>query len=66
MHGNGLTHLVMMPVTPVSTVIEIFYPGGFAHDYEWTARARGMRHFAIWNDTCVLSPPPPSPLPPPC
>ena len=54
-----------MPVTPVSTVIEIFYPGGFAHDYEWTARARGMRHFAIWNDTCVLSPPPPSPLPPP-
>ena len=64
-HGNGLTHLVMMPVTPVSTVIEIFYPGGFAHDYEWTARARGMRHFAIWNDTCVLSPPPPSPLPPP-
>ncbi|KAI0930542.1 hypothetical protein AcV5_007227 [Taiwanofungus camphoratus] len=50
-HGNGLTHLIMMPVTPVSTVIEIFYPGGFAHDYEWTTRAMGMRHFAIWNDT---------------
>lgn len=43
----------MMPVTPVSTVIEIFYPGGFAHDYHWTAHALGMRHFAIWNDTCV-------------
>ncbi|KAI0768686.1 hypothetical protein BD413DRAFT_614201 [Trametes elegans] len=50
-HGNGLTHLIMMPVTPVSTVIEIFYPTGFAHDYHWTAHALGMRHFAIWNDT---------------
>lgn len=50
-HGNGLTHLIMMPVTPLSTVIEIFYPGGFAHDYEWTTQALGMRHFAVWNDT---------------
>ncbi|KAI0743457.1 hypothetical protein C8Q80DRAFT_839274 [Daedaleopsis nitida] len=50
-HGNGLTHLIMMPVTPVSTVIEIFYPEGFAHDYHWTSMALGMRHFAIWNDT---------------
>ncbi|OSD01278.1 hypothetical protein PYCCODRAFT_1426009 [Trametes coccinea BRFM310] len=50
-HGNGLTHLIMMPVTPVSTVIEIFYPQGFAQDYHWTAHALGMRHFAIWNDT---------------
>ena len=50
-----LQHLIMMPVTPVSTVIEIFYPQGFAHDYHWTAHALGMRHFAIWNDTCVLS-----------
>lgn len=41
----------MMPVTPVSTVIEIFYPRGFAHDYHWTSTAMGMRHFAIWNDT---------------
>ncbi|KAI1791279.1 hypothetical protein LXA43DRAFT_434399 [Ganoderma leucocontextum] len=50
-HGNGLTHLLMMPVTPVTSVIEIFYPGGFAHDYHWTSQALGMRHFAIWNDT---------------
>ncbi|KAG8997402.1 hypothetical protein FRB94_007679 [Tulasnella sp. JGI-2019a] len=50
-HGNGLTHLVWMPVTPLSTVIEIFVPGGFATDYEWTARTLGMRHFAVWNDT---------------
>lgn len=44
----------MMPVSPVSTVIEIFYPSGFAHDYHWTSTALGMRHFAVWNDTCVL------------
>ena len=26
-HGNGLTHLIAMPPRPISTVIEIFYPG---------------------------------------
>ncbi|KAF7314414.1 hypothetical protein MKEN_00914200 [Mycena kentingensis (nom. inval.)] len=50
-HGNGLTHLIMMQPTRISTVIEIFYPGGFAHDYQWTTQALGMRHFAVWNDT---------------
>ncbi|KAF9075386.1 hypothetical protein BDP27DRAFT_1415184 [Rhodocollybia butyracea] len=50
-HGNGLTHLLFMPPTRVSAVIEIFYPGGFAHDYHWTSRALGMPHFAVWNDT---------------
>ncbi|KAH0827928.1 hypothetical protein J3R83DRAFT_3561 [Lanmaoa asiatica] len=50
-HGNGLSHLILMPCTNVSAVIEMFYPGGFAHDYEWTARALGMRHFGVWNDT---------------
>jgi hypothetical protein len=43
----------MMSPTPISTVIELFYPGGFAHDYEWTARALGHKHFAVWNDTYV-------------
>ncbi|KAJ6568481.1 hypothetical protein B0H19DRAFT_1133372 [Mycena capillaripes] len=50
-HGNGLTHLVMMQPTRISTVIEMFYPKGFAHDYQWTTRALGMKHFAVWNDT---------------
>ncbi|KAJ7927965.1 hypothetical protein B0H13DRAFT_2550536 [Mycena leptocephala] len=50
-HGNGLTHLVFMQPTRVSAVIEMFYPGGFAHDYQWTSRALGMKHFAVWNDT---------------
>jgi hypothetical protein len=40
-----------MPPTPAATVIEIFYPTGYAHDYEWTARSLSMRHFAVWNDT---------------
>jgi hypothetical protein len=35
------------------TVVEIFFPGGFAYDYEWTTRAVGGKHFAIWNDTYV-------------
>ncbi|KAG9051705.1 hypothetical protein FS837_000095 [Tulasnella sp. UAMH 9824] len=55
-HGNGLTHLVWMPLTPLSTVIEIFIPHGFAKDYEWTARALGMRHYAVWNDTYFSHP----------
>ncbi|PPQ64507.1 hypothetical protein CVT26_002046 [Gymnopilus dilepis] len=50
-HGNGLTHLVFMDPNRFSTVIELFYPGGFAHDYYWTTRALGMRHYAVWNDT---------------
>ncbi|KAK0487156.1 hypothetical protein IW261DRAFT_594810 [Armillaria novae-zelandiae] len=41
-HGNGLTHLLFMPPTKLSAVIEIFYPGGFSHDYHWTARALGV------------------------
>jgi hypothetical protein len=55
-HGNGLTHLVFMPPTRLSTVIEIFYPGGFAHDYHWTSTAMGMRHFGVWNDTYFTLP----------
>ena len=31
-HGNGLTHLIWMPPTPRSAVIEMFFKGGFARD----------------------------------
>ncbi|KAK2460458.1 hypothetical protein APHAL10511_007623 [Amanita phalloides] len=55
-HGNGLTHLVFMPPTRVSTVIEIFYPKGFAHDYQWTSTALGMKHIGVWNDTYFTLP----------
>ena len=55
-HGNGLTSLLWMRPTPRSTVIEFFYPGGFAHDYEYTTRALGMVHYGFWDDKCVHSP----------
>lgn len=51
-HGNGLTHLLWMnPQNFHSTVIEFFFPGGFAPDYEFTSRALGIRHYGIWDDT---------------
>lgn len=52
-HGNGLTSLVWMQPSPRSTVMEFFFPGGFAHDYEWTSRALGMVHYGFWNDQYV-------------
>ncbi|QRV82749.1 hypothetical protein RhiJN_10764 [Ceratobasidium sp. AG-Ba] len=55
-HGNGLTHLLLMPLSPLSTVIEMFIPGGFARDYQWTSTALGMRHYGIHNDTAFTEP----------
>lgn len=55
-HGNGLTHLLWMPPTPRSAVIEMFFPGGFARDYQWTAQNLGIRHFAIRHDTVATAP----------
>jgi hypothetical protein len=52
-HGNGLTALLWMKPTPRSTVMEFFYPGGFAHDYEYTTRALGMVHFGFWGGRYV-------------
>jgi hypothetical protein len=49
-HGNGLTSLLWMNPNPRSTVMEFFYPGGFAHDYEYTTRALGIRHYGFWGD----------------
>ncbi|KAJ7707682.1 hypothetical protein B0H17DRAFT_1174648 [Mycena rosella] len=55
-HGNGLTHLVFMKPTRVSAVVEIFLPGGFARDYEWTSRSLGMTHYSVWKDTSFTYP----------
>lgn len=52
-HGNGLTSLLWMKPTPRSTVMEFFFPGGFAHDYEYTTRALGMVHYGFWGDKYV-------------
>jgi len=55
-HGNGLTSLVWMKPTPRSTVIEFFFPQGFAHDYEYTTRGLGMVHYGFWGSTSFTSP----------
>ncbi|KAJ7043848.1 hypothetical protein C8F04DRAFT_1070648 [Mycena alexandri] len=55
-HGNGLTSLLWMKPNARSTVIEFFYPGGFAHDYEYTTRALGMTHYGFWDSDAFTSP----------
>ncbi|TFY62377.1 hypothetical protein EVG20_g6724 [Dentipellis fragilis] len=55
-HGNGLTSLIWMKPSPRSTVMEFFFPGGFAHDYEYTTRALGMVHFGFWGDSAFTRP----------
>jgi hypothetical protein len=50
-HGNGLSHLLSMAPTRLSTVIEIFSEPEFANDYAWTARAVNHRHYGVWNDS---------------
>ncbi|KAJ7041560.1 hypothetical protein C8F04DRAFT_1079244 [Mycena alexandri] len=50
-HGNGLTHQLWMPPSPLSATIEILVPKGYAFDYEMLARNMGHRHYAVWNDT---------------
>ncbi|KAF8608097.1 hypothetical protein BDV93DRAFT_531287 [Ceratobasidium sp. AG-I] len=55
-HGNGLTSLLWMQPTPRATVIEFFYPSGFAFDYEYTTRALGMTHYGFWGSEHFTSP----------
>ncbi|TDL21871.1 hypothetical protein BD410DRAFT_771196 [Rickenella mellea] len=56
LHGNGLTSLVWMRPTPRSTVIEFFYPQGWAWDYQHITRTLGMVHYGVWNNTTFTSP----------
>ncbi|KAG8221358.1 hypothetical protein J3R82DRAFT_1530 [Butyriboletus roseoflavus] len=55
-HGNGLTSLLWMKPSQKSTVIEFFYPGGFAHDYEYTTIALGKAYYGVWNDETFTHP----------
>ncbi|KIJ51221.1 hypothetical protein M422DRAFT_26647 [Sphaerobolus stellatus SS14] len=55
-HGNGLTSLLWMKPSNKATVIEFFYPGGFAQDYEWTTRALGMKHYGVWGNQYFTAP----------
>ncbi|ORX35950.1 hypothetical protein BD324DRAFT_629619 [Kockovaella imperatae] len=57
LHGNGLSHLLWMnAANPRATVIEFFFPGGFAEDYEFTARALGIKHYGVWNAETFTEP----------
>ena len=65
-HGNGLSSAVWMKPTRRSALIEIVNPESFVWDYHSVGDAVGIRHWAVWNDTCVvviLFPPPPLTLP---
>ncbi|BEJ16657.1 hypothetical protein CspHIS471_0600580 [Cutaneotrichosporon sp. HIS471] len=56
-HGNGLTHLIWMNnLNPRATVMEFFYPAGFAEDYEFTSRALGIRHYGWWENESFTYP----------
>ncbi|KAF8588862.1 hypothetical protein K439DRAFT_1384034 [Ramaria rubella] len=55
-HGNGLTSLLWMKPSKKATVMEFFYPGGFAEDYEWTTRALGMTHYGFWGNEYFTAP----------
>ena len=52
-HGNGLSSAVWMKPTRRSALIEIVYPESFVWDYHSVGDAVGIRHWAVWNDTCV-------------
>ncbi|KAF9267597.1 hypothetical protein L218DRAFT_978133 [Marasmius fiardii PR-910] len=55
-HGNALTSFVWMNPTPRSAVMEFFFPEGFAYDYEFTARAIGLKHYGFWGDRFFTAP----------
>jgi hypothetical protein len=62
-HGNGLSGQMWLEPSPRTTVIEIFFPTGFAYDYEYTARSLGHKHYGIWDDKYFTAPDlPPSKL----
>ena len=49
-YGNGLASLLWIKPTARSTVMELFPPQGFAHDYEWTTRALRVVHYGFWGN----------------
>lgn len=49
-HGNGLSGQLWLKPGPRTTVIEIFFTGGFLFDYEYTARLLGIKHYGVWHD----------------
>jgi hypothetical protein len=52
-HSNfafaSLTHLLWMKPTPRATVIEFFFPKGFAHDYEFTVSDTSVSELLVMS-----------------
>ena len=52
---DRLTHLLWMKPTPRATVIEFFFPGGFAYDYEFTVSIDAAGLSAYVDDLLPLA-----------
>lgn len=56
-HGNGLTHLLWMNnLNPRATVMEFFYPQGFATDYVFVSQALNIKYFGWWGNSSFAYP----------
>ncbi|TFK25331.1 hypothetical protein FA15DRAFT_693824 [Coprinopsis marcescibilis] len=55
-HGNGLTHQLIMPPSLRSAVFEIFDPPSYVFDYEMLARNLGHKHYGVQNDSFLTFP----------
>ncbi|EAU82121.2 hypothetical protein CC1G_09580 [Coprinopsis cinerea okayama7 len=55
-HGNGLTHQLIMPPSLRSATFEIMDPPSYTFDYEMLARNMGHKHYAVHNDTFLTYP----------
>ncbi|KAG2003080.1 hypothetical protein CC2G_003713 [Coprinopsis cinerea AmutBmut pab1-1] len=55
-HGNGLTHQLIMPPSLRSAIFEIMDPPSYVFDYEMLARNMGHKHYAVHNDTLLTYP----------
>ena len=53
---HGVSFIALVLPQFVSNPTRFFIPGGFAEDYEFTARALGIRHYAWWGDKFHTAP----------
>ena len=48
-HGSGLAHVLWMPPSPQSMVIEAFKVQGYAREHGIVTTMLGHRHVSTWN-----------------
>jgi hypothetical protein len=54
-HGNGITALLRMNLSKRATVMEFYYPSGFAYDYAVVTQVLGMTHYGFGGNQYVIS-----------